>query len=324
MEINKENLGSEVELVNKYVVDAFTKDRRASRRLSYIKVALVSFFATVYLGMIFYGFAPKQAPQPNDHVAVIDIKGVIMSDKPASIEKLEPLLKRAFESEAVKGVILRINSPGGSPVQSDLINEAIYAYKGKNPGKPVIAVAEDTIASGAYFVAVAADEIVVNASSVVGSIGVISGGFGFYDLLQSVGVERRVYTAGESKSLGDPFLPETEDGIETRKEILEAVHKEFIDVVKRGRSDKLSKNDDLFSGKVWAGKKALELGLVDSLGSVRTVMDTKFDGLQAMLYQPQENMLKKLLGNFDTTNFISQVLSEVLNSDSKEVLLLKP
>lgn len=201
------------------------------------------------------------------HTALVDLRGVIADQEDASADNLATALRNAFEAENSKGVVLRINSPGGSPVQSGYIYDEIKRLREKHPEKKLYAVISDIGASGAYFVAAAADEIYANQSSLVGSIGVIGGGFGFTEAMDKLGIERRLYTAGENKAFLDPFSPEKEEEVAFWESVLDQTHQQFIEKVKEGRGERLSDRKDLFSGLIWNGEKAVELGLVDDLGS---------------------------------------------------------
>lgn len=205
---------------------------------------------------------------------LVEIRGPIMPDGSASASKVNPMLERAFSDKATSSVIIVVNSPGGTPVQSNLIRQKIDELQDKHK-KPVVVVAEDMLTSGAYLIAVAGDKILVDPTSVVGSIGVISKGFGFTGLMEKVGVERRVQTAGESKNMADPFSPVTEAEKQAQQEMLNAIHAVFIDTVKASRGDRLKLDTpNLFSGKIWVGQKSVDIGLADGIGSVRSAMES--------------------------------------------------
>lgn len=205
---------------------------------------------------------------------LVEIRGAIMPDGSASASKVNPMLERAFKDESTSSVIIVVNSPGGTPVQSNLIRAKIDELQEKH-AKPAIVVAEDMLTSGAYLIAVAGDKILVDPTSVVGSIGVVSRGFGFSGLMEKIGVERRVQTAGEAKNMADPFVAATDADKAAQQEMLNDIHEVFIDTVKTARGDKLKLDTPgLFSGKVWIGQKAIDAGLVDGMGSVRSAMDS--------------------------------------------------
>ncbi len=210
-------------------------------------------------------------------VAIVRLSGVIASGTRGSLsdQAMAPVIEKAFRRGKPKAVALIINSPGGSPVQSALIGARIRRQS-EEKDIPVFAFVEDVAASGGYWLAASADEIFVDRSSVVGSIGVISAGFGAHDFLERHGIERRVHTAGESKSMLDPFRPQKDEDVTRLKSILEQIHESFIDHVKERRGDKLVASDDLFTGEVWVGQKAIEQGLADGLGHIVPVLKEKF------------------------------------------------
>lgn len=251
------------------LVAELLRERKKDRKASILKVAFFAVATLCYVLWMTYamgGFSNFGPSKP--FAAVVKITGAIGPDKEASYAAMAPLLKQAFEHPLSKGVVLNINSPGGTPVQSALIHDLVLELKEKHK-KPVIAVGEDMMTSGAYLIAVSADTLVVNRSTVTGSIGVISAGFGFPDLLAKLGVERRVATAGKSKNLLDPFSPAKEEDAQTQQQLLTSIHEHFKDVVNAGRQGKLATNTPgLFEGSVWTGKEAVALGLVDELGSV--------------------------------------------------------
>jgi signal peptide peptidase SppA len=233
-------------------------------------------------------------------VPVVRLSGVIASggllgSRGISIESVAPLLKRAFDMRGAKAVALAINSPGGSPVQSALIGQRIRLLAAENDVK-VIAFVEDVAASGGYWLACAADEIVVDPSSIVGSIGVISAGFGFQDMIGRIGVERRVHTSGERKAMLDPFRPEKPEDVERLHRLQAEIHDGFKDWVRERRAGKL-KGDEatLFSGEFWTGKRGLELGLVDGLGELRTTLQARYG---AKVHLPVIGPRRRLLSRF--------------------------
>jgi protease-4 len=203
------------------------------------------------------------------HTAVINVRGMIADEESASADNIVGALRAAFEDANTKGVVLRINSPGGSPVQSGYIYDEIRRLRGEYPAVKVYAVITDLGASGAYYIASAADEIYADKSSLVGSIGVTAATFGFVETMDKLGVERRVYTSGEHKAFLDPFQPEKPEETEFWRSVLATTHRQFIDSVKQGRGDRLqvAGHPELFSGLIWSGEQALELGLIDGLGS---------------------------------------------------------
>lgn len=205
------------------------------------------------------------------HTALVELNGVIAAEGEASAERVIEALQRAFDDQGTEGVILRINSPGGSPVQSGLINDEIVRLRAKHRDTPLYAVIEDICASGGYYVAVAADRIFVDKASIVGSIGVLMDGFGFTGTMDKLGVERRLLTAGENKGFLDPFSPQEPAHKQHAQVLLNDVHNQFIEVVRKGRGKRLKDGPELFTGLMWTGTRSIELGLADALGSVEYV-----------------------------------------------------
>jgi len=245
---------------------ASVKEQRRSRRWN----LLFRLFIVIYLISVFVAFSfdgENTGADLKAHTALIDINGVIAAGNEASADNIVTALRKAFKNEKAAGVILRINSPGGSPVQSGYINDEIVRLRAKYPEKPLHAVIVDICASGGYYIAAAADNIYADKASLVGSIGVIMNGFGFTEAMKKVGVERRLLTAGEHKGFLDPFSPVNQEEVVHTKKMLADIHKQFIDVVKNGRGDRLADDEKLFSGYIWSGEKSLELGLIDALGS---------------------------------------------------------
>lgn len=254
------------------LLEALFRERKRDRRAGVIKAVLLVLALVTYgagwLFMMGWGLGHGPALPDEPYASVVRIEGAIGPDMGASYARLVPVLRQAFEAPGTTGVVLDINSPGGTPVQSSLIHDLILDLKTKH-NLPVIAVGSDLMASGAYFIASAADYIVANRSTVAGSIGVISAGFGFTGLMDKLGVERRVTTAGVSKSLMDPFRPITPSQEAKQRELLADIHEHFKEVVIAGRGERLKLDTPgLFEGVVWTGEKALAVGLVDSLGDV--------------------------------------------------------
>lgn len=237
------------------------------------------FFKTLTFAYLFFAimlFSPmgglgesKGTNRP--HTAIVELRGTIADLQEASADNLVTSLRRAFEHENTRGIVLRINSPGGSPVQSGYVYDEIKRLRAEHPQIRLYAVIADIGASGAYYIAAAADEIYADKASLVGSIGVTAAGFGFVETLDKLGVERRTYAAGEHKTFLDPFQPERDDERAFWQSVLDRTHRQFIEQVRAGRGDRLSDNPDIFTGLVWSGEQALELGLVDGLASTSTV-----------------------------------------------------
>jgi len=292
---------SEVAVLDQSVlIQELLRERKRDRRNGLIKVFLLVLLGLAYVVwmMMLTGSGWKRTLPTEPFAAVVRIQGTIADGKPASYEKLAPLLRQAFLNPHSVGVILQINSPGGTPVQASLIQDLILDLK-RTTGKPVVAVGEDMMTSGAYMVAVAADTIVANHSSLVGSIGVISAGFGFAEFIQRFGIERRVLTAGESKNMRDPFSPAIPEEDAYQRELLEEIHEHFKQTVKDGRGDRLDlATQGLFEGAVWTGAQAMAHGLVDEIGRIDTAIDKHMSVTQTYIFEAPKRILDSVLGNF--------------------------
>ena len=231
------------------------------------------------------------------HTALIELRGEIAADSEAGAEALLGALRRAFQEPGAVAVVLRINSPGGSPVQSGILYDEIRRLKAKHD-KKVYAVVDEICASGAYYVAVAADRIYVDKASLVGSIGVLMDGFGFTGAMEKLGVERRLITAGENKAMLDPFSPLSGKQRAYAQSMIEQIHRQFVDVVKAGRGARLKESPELFSGLVWNGEEAIRLGLVDALGNLDHVAREVVKAEEIVDYTPRENVAERLAKRF--------------------------
>jgi protease-4 len=288
------------ETTSSHYMDALLKDHKQQRRAVYFKYSLLGFVALVYLGVLTAGVTRVSGSPDGEYTALVRISGEIGPGKPASAEVINPLLERAFADKNAKGVVLLINSPGGTPVQSSLIHDRVQVLK-KQYNKKVIAVGEDMMTSGAYMIAVAADELVVNRSTLTGSIGVISRSFGFTGLMDKVGVERRVMTAGESKNMLDPFGPQTEQDRVKTADLLKSIHQHFKDTVTAGRGGRLKLDTPgLFSGMVWTGEDAVDSGLVDKLGDVKSAGKENFGTDKYLVFSPPKSFLDRAMGALGT------------------------
>ncbi len=286
-------------------------EQRRARRGRLIGGIFRGFITLVVLFVVFGSsrqfFSPTEdVASGNPHLAIIDIKGTIAADSRANAATVLQGAQRAFNAVGVKAVVLNINSPGGSPVQSGQIYDGIVKLKQANPNLPVYAVIEDLGASGGYYIAVAADTIIADRASLVGSIGVVSGGFGFKEAMERLGIERRVFTSGDNKAFLDPFSNMNDEQKAFWQSILDSTHQQFIQRVKEGRGDRLANNPALFSGLVWNGELALEQGLIDELGSVFTLQAAL--GLQQSInYTPEPNpwqVLEKRLSTVFKSAFV--------------------
>lgn len=293
---NDEN--RDFKLLESILVDAF-EEQKKTRRWGLVFKSLTFAYLFIVLMLFYGGMQTAGGKGPNDaHTAMVEIQGVIASDQPAVAWRINSGLKAAFENKKSKAIILAINSPGGSPVQSAEVYDEIMRLKKEFPDKKVYAVIGDIGASGAYYIAAAADDIFANRSSLVGSIGVTAAGFGFVDAMKKLGVERRKYTAGKHKTFLDPFSPQNKEETEFWQTVLNSTHQQFIDAVKAGRGDRLEMTEDISSGLVWTGEQAEELGLVDGLAGVKKVARDIVGEEKLVDYTRREPALKELLGSF--------------------------
>jgi protease-4 len=243
------------------------KEKRKARRWGIFFKLLYLIIFLAFLGVMMPDRLQETKIGDGKHTAVVDIKGVIAHDAKASAENVIKGIRNAFKHKNTKGVILRINSPGGSPVQAGYINDELVRLKKKHPKTKVYAVVTDICASGGYYIAVAADQIYVDKASIVGSIGVLMNGFGYVDVMEKIGVERRLLTSGDHKALMDPFSPQKEFDRSHMQSMLDRIHKQFIDTVKTGRGKRLKQDNKIFSGLFWTGEESISLGLADAVGS---------------------------------------------------------
>ena len=274
------------------------KEQRRSRRwgiffkllfMAYLLISMLLVF-----GAVGGGSGERSISAAKEITAVVDVRGVIMDGAEASADFLIPSLRKAFSNEKTKGVIIRINSPGGSPVQAGYINDEIRRLREEHKDIPVYAVVADLCASGGYYIAVAADEIYADKASLVGSIGVRMDNFGFVETMKMLGVERRLYTAGDNKGLLDPFLPENPTQVSHINKMLAVTHQQFIQVVKDGRGDRLKQSPDVFSGLIWTGETAVEMGLVDGLGSASWVARELIGAEEMVNFTAEKDLWQRL------------------------------
>ena len=274
------------------LVLAQVRERRAARIWRVIK----SLLWLLLIAAVFWGLHSGRVAR-GPHTAVVEIKGVIAKGADASADSVLPALREAMNDDQAKALVLLIDSPGGSPVQAGLINDEITRLR-KKYKKPVYAVVEDTCASGAYYIAVAADKIYVNKASLVGSIGVLMNGFGFVDTLNKLGVERRLLTAGENKGFLDPFSPMTDAQKQYAQTMLAQIHQQFIDVVKQGRGARLKETPEIFSGLFWTGEQSIDLGLADAYGSLDSVARDVVKASKVVDYTRKANPFDRLAKRF--------------------------
>lgn len=262
--------GWEREVLEKLVLGSLAERRRARRWSIFMRLLTLAWLTIVilYFGGWLSGDVVKTSAR---HTALVDLEGVIASNSETSADDIVSALESAFEDSRTAGIVLKINSPGGSPVQSGIIYDEIRRLRGKYPNTPLYAVVEEVCASGGYYVASAADGIYVDKASLVGSIGVLMDGFGFVGTMNRLGVERRLITAGDKKGFLDSFSPMSDEARAHAQKMLDEIHQQFIDVVRKGRGERLGNDPDLFSGLVWTGARSVELGLADGLGTVGSV-----------------------------------------------------
>lgn len=277
----------------KEVALASIREQRRTRRWNiFFRFLLVGYLLALFALTPSCQFGGGSSLGP--HTAVVRITGPIMDDSQASAESVIEGLDAAFEAEGVRGVVLDINSPGGSPVQAGRINDEIRRLRALHPDIPVYAVLGDIAASGAYYVAVGADRIYVDKASMVGSIGVLMNGFGFTGTMEKLGVERRLYTSGAHKAFLDPFSPQNPDNVAHIEGMLRQIHQQFIDEVKEGRGERLSQDPKIFSGLVWTGAESIDLGLADEFGSVHYVARDVIGAEDLVDYTPRQDFLSSV------------------------------
>ncbi|HMM85540.1 S49 family peptidase [Azohydromonas sp.] len=272
------------------------RDRRSERRWRvFFRLAWFGLFVAVAWA-IFVDSRLSAAPA-GPHTALVEVKGEIATDADASAEAIVAGLRSAFEDAGAQAVVLRINSPGGSPVQAGIVNDEIRRLKALH-GKKLYAVVEEVCASGAYYIAAAADEIFVDKASLVGSIGVLMDGFGFTGAMDKLGVERRLLTAGDNKGMLDPFSPQNERHVAYAQAMIDQIHRQFIDAVRDGRGARLKETPEMFSGLFWNGEKAVELGLADRTGNLDYVAREVVKAEEIIDYTPRGNLAERLAKRF--------------------------
>lgn len=287
------------------------KEQRKSRRWGYVFKGLILLYLVAILLLTMNN---QQLPMHTEkHTALVDINGVIAAEAEANADTIVTGLRDAFDNQQAQGLIIRFNTPGGSPVQAGMINDELQHLKQTRPDFPVYAVIQDACASGGYYIAVAADEIYADKASIVGSIGVRMDSFGFTETIEKLGIERRSLTAGDNKAFLDPFLPMKEKDVRHAHAMLENIHQQFIDVVKQGRGDRLSDDPALFSGLFWSGEQALPLGLIDGLANSSTVARDMIGASDIIDYTPRPNYLDRFAGRLGAS--ISQAFLRASTSE---------
>jgi protease IV len=286
----------EKDLITKLASAALAEQRRARRWGIFFK--LLTFAYITFLLGAFIDWGGKADLGGKKHTAMVELNGIIAPGNDASAERINSALQAAFKDRNTQGVVLKINSPGGSPVQSQTIYDEMRRLRKKYPEIPLYVVVEDICASGGYFVASGADRIYVTKSSIVGSIGVLMNGFGFSGLMDKLGIDRRLITAGENKGMLDPFSPVNPRDVEHARELVKDIHQQFISVVREGRGKRLKETPDMFSGLIWTGEKSIELGLADGLGTLDSVARDVIKAEDIVDYSQKEGFAEKVAKRF--------------------------
>ncbi len=288
--------GWEREIVEKLAFAAITEQRRARRWGIFFKLLMFGYLLAV-LGIAMYPkFKQEIGGSGKNHTAVINLVGMIAEDQNANAESIIDSLRDAVKDKNTKGIIIHANSPGGSPVQSAYVYDEIKKIKKEHPDLPIHAVVSDICASGCYYIVSAVDKIFASPASLIGSIGVIMDSFGFVETMQKLGVERRLLTAGEHKALLDPFSPGKPDEQQYMQNLINQVHKQFIDAVKKGRGSRLKETPDMFSGLVWTGEESVKLGVVDAMGSQDSVAKDVIGAETLVDFTQQERLVDRIAG----------------------------
>lgn len=281
----------ERQLIEKLAGAALLEQKRTRQWKTFFRLAWLLLIGTL-LAMFFWQDEKDSGTLGGKHTAVISLEGVIDSENNASGRLLEGL-EHAYNDRNTKGIIIRANSPGGSPVLSGIANDEIRRLKKLHPAIPLHVVVEEVCASGCYYIAAAADKIHVDKASIIGSIGVVSDGFGFDKAIEKLGIERRLTTAGSNKAMNDPFSPRNPQQQAIHQSLLDEIHQQFIAVVKQGRGSRLKTDADIFSGRVWLGSSSIALGLADDLGSVGSVAREQIQAEELVDFTPSDDF-----GNF--------------------------
>lgn len=281
----------EREVIANIASESLNEQRKARRWGVFFKILGFAYITGALLmvrGNFEFSFAT-----PEQHTAIVDVTGPIANDKPASAHRIIKGVKAALEDELTAGVVIRINTPGGSPVESGRVFDEIIRLRDEYD-TPIIAVIQEIGASGGYYIASAADEIYADKASLVGSIGVRSGGFGFVETLNMLGVERRLITSGNNKAFLDPFAPVKLDEVQHMENLLESIHQQFKTAVKTGRGDRLTSTDEVFSGLIWTGEQALDIGLIDNIGNEMSIARDLFNAETLVNFTPSEGLVSQL------------------------------
>ncbi|MCH9698657.1 MAG: S49 family peptidase [Gammaproteobacteria bacterium] len=288
----------EKDILEKVALSAIQEQKRARRWSNFFKILTFLYLALILYKVFVPEFGHSSVSSGKSHTAVIDITGMISEDSESSAETITKGLQDAAKNNGTKGIILRMNTPGGTPVQSAYVYDEIRRIKKEHPDLPIISVVSDICASGGYFIAAASDKIYVNKSSLIGSIGVLLNSFGFVDTMKKLGVERRLLTSGSHKGILDPFLPMQDEEKLHVEQVLTTVHQHFIDAVKEGRGQRLKDDPRIFTGLFWSGEEGIALGLADDYGTVQSVAEKEIGEANLVNFTPQDNLLDRLGGKF--------------------------
>jgi protease IV len=319
---NTKSVGWEREVIEK-LLHSNLKEQRAKRRwgifFKLTGLALAGVFLATTLGWLDLSKSASEGGEK--HTALIELAGAIDIDGEASADSINTALRAAFDDDNTAGIVMRINSPGGSPVQSGLIYQEIKRLRAKHPTIPIYAVVEEMCASGGYFVAAAADKIYVNEASLIGSIGVLMDGFGFTGIMEKAGVERRLLTAGANKGFLDSFSPLGEDQKKFAQQMLADIHQQFIDAVKKGRGTRLKDNPEVFTGLVWTGKRSIELGIADEIGSLDSVARDVIKVENMKDFTSRENIAEKLARRVGASfgKSVGASITKILNGSEGQI-----
>ena len=287
----------ERKVLEKIAFEGIAEQRRSRRWGIFFKLLGFAYVTVLLVALVDWGDS-ADITDGKKTTALVDLQGVIQAKGDANAENVITALQSAFKSKHTAGVVLRINSPGGSPTQAGMINDEIRRLRKAHPDIPLYVVIEDICASGGYYIAVAADKIFVDKASIVGSIGVLMDGFGFTGSMEKLGVERRLLTAGQNKGFLDPFSPQNAHHKEHAQEMLDDIHRQFIDVVRKGRDKRLKETPEMFSGLMWTGSKSIELGLADGYGTLESVARDVIKAEDIRDYTVKSNFAEKFAKRF--------------------------
>ena len=294
MDTSPNSSGTQNTVMETLARELLTEQRRSRRWKVALNIGWLLFCFLLLFAVLGWSGGKRDVGSLDKHTSLVELKGVIAADSKASADRIIGALQQAFKDKNTQGVVLRINSPGGSPVQAGYINDEIKRLRAKHKEIPFYVVVQDVCASGGYYVAAAADKIYVDKASIVGSIGVLMDGFGFSGVMEKVGIERRLITAGDNKGFLDPFSPANPEQQKLANQMVAEIHQQFIKVVREGRGKRLKETPELFSGLVWSGEKSIELGLADGLGGLEYVAREIIKAEQVVDYTPDDSFSEQL------------------------------